>query len=183
MNFGPMNLDLATQRFALRLPRPTDAERMAVYLNDFGVAGNLARVPHPYRLADARAWLRTRRDNLPPEETNFIIDWPGEGLVGQVGFHRRDRDTILGYWLARPFWGRGIMTEAAIGVVDWLFAMTREQQIISGVFTFNAASWAIQQKLGFIETGRSTLLCLARGKEVEHIDTQLTRARWTQDMQ
>jgi len=37
---------------------------------------------------------------------------------------------------------------------------------------------AIQTKLGFTQTGRSSLLCLARGAEVEHIDTQLTRSVW-----
>ena len=30
-------------------------------------------------------------------------------------------------------------------------------------------------KLGFVETGRSTRHCLARGEELEHIDTELTR--------
>jgi RimJ/RimL family protein N-acetyltransferase len=50
--------------------------------------------------------------------------------------------------------------------------------IHSGVFHFNAASLAIQKRLGFTETGRSWLLCLARDAEVEHIDTQLTLGVW-----
>lgn len=169
---------LQTSRLTLRLPLDSDAERIALYLNDYAVAGNLARVPFPYRLSDARAWLRSRRADLPPSETNFAIDVPGEGFAGQVGFHLSDHGVVIGYWLGTPFWGRGIMTEAATAALDWYFATTGDDVVRSGVFAFNQASLAIQRKLGFAETGRSTLLCLARGREVEHIDTRLTRAAW-----
>ncbi|KQX38944.1 hypothetical protein ASD04_09870 [Devosia sp. Root436] len=167
-----------TPRFILRQPQVGDAEAIARYLNDFEVAGNLARVPFPYRLSDAKAWLRTRRPGLPPEETNFAIDLPGEGLVGQVGFHRGSDGPVIGYWLGRPYWGQQIMTEAVIASLDWLFSISTAPAIRSGVFHFNAASLAIQTKLGFIQTGRSTLLCLAREAEVEHIDTIMTRSVW-----
>lgn len=173
-----MTLTLRTSRFMLRQPQVGDADLIARYLNDFAVAGNLARVPFPYHLSDAKAWLRTRLPNLPVEETNFSIELPGEGLVGHVGFHRGPQGPILGYWLGRPFWNRGIMTEAVIASLDWFFGASSATVVYSGVFHFNAASLAIQTKLGFTQTGRSTLLCLARGAEVEHIDTQLTRSVW-----
>lgn len=173
-----MTLTLRTPRFILRQPQVGDAELIARYLNDFAVSGNLARVPFPYHLSDAKAWLRTRLPNLPVEETNFSIELPGEGFAGHVGFHRGPQGPILGYWLGRPFWDRGIMTEAAIASLDWFFAASSAPSVYSGVFHFNAASLAIQTKLGFTQTGRSTLLCLARGAEVEHIDTQLTRSVW-----
>ncbi|MNU10540.1 hypothetical protein D3C72_2577480 [compost metagenome] len=62
--------------------------------------------------------------------------------------------------------------------LDWFFEATQADTLYSGVFHFNAASLAIQRKLGFTQTGRSTLLCLARDAEVEHIDTKLTRGVW-----
>ena len=173
-----MNVTLRTPRFILRQPTVGDAEPIARYLNDFEVAGNLARVPFPYHLSDARAWLRTRLPSLPAEATNFAIDLPEEGLVGQVGFHQGPDGPIIGYWLGRPFWGQGIMTEAVTASLDWLFSATETPAVYSGVFHFNLASLAIQLKLGFTQTGRSTLLCLARGAEVEHIDTKLTRSVW-----
>jgi len=67
------------------------------------------------------------------------------------------------------------MTEAMRAVLWWYFASTRADLVLSGVFHFNMASLAIQQKLGFVETGRSVVHCLARGQDVEHIDTELTR--------
>jgi RimJ/RimL family protein N-acetyltransferase len=173
-----MNVTLQTQRLLLRPAQVGDAEPIARYLNDFDVAGNLARVPFPYHLGDARAWLRTRRPNLPIEDTNFSIELPGRGLVGHVGFHLGGQGPIIGYWLGKPFWGQGIMTEAVAACLEWFFDASPAPVIYSGVFHFNVASLAIQTKLGFTEIGRSTLLCLARGAEVEHIDTQLTRSVW-----
>lgn len=173
-----MNVTLHTARLILRQPQIGDAEPIARYLNDFEVAGNLARVPFPYHVSDARAWLATRRAHLPAQETTFSIEIPDHGFVGHIGFHAGPKGPILGYWLGRPFWNRGIMTEAVLASLDWFFDTVAVDTIVSGVFHFNTASLAIQTKLGFTETGRSTLLCLARDAEVEHIDTQMTRSVW-----
>jgi RimJ/RimL family protein N-acetyltransferase len=175
-----MDVSLTTKRLLLRQPRMEDAERLAGFLDNFAVAGNLARVPYPYRLADARAWLRTWRPDRPAGNTGFTIELPGEGLIGHVGFHSDARGTQLGYWLAQPFWNRGFMTEAVETAIGWYFDVCDADTLRSGVFHFNKASLAIQRKLGFIETGTSTLLCLARGEEVRHIDTELSRAVWTE---
>ncbi len=173
-----MTPTLTTKRLTLRIPKKSDASAVALYLDDFGVAGNLVRVPHPYYLSDAKAWLSTRHPSLPPTETSFALDYGDEISIGTVGFHLGRNGPVVGYWLGRPFWGRGLMSEAAQAAVDWFFAVTREDTIYSGVFHFNAASLAIQHKLGFVEIGRSQMPCLARGEQVEHIDTQLTRSAW-----
>ena len=44
-----------------------------------------------------------------------------------------------------------------------------------GIGHFNAASLAIPRKMGFVVTGRSRAMCLARGKEIDHIDAELSR--------
>mgnify|MGYP001267565938 CR=1 FL=1 len=173
-----MTPTLLTQRLILRPPQLGDAEPIARYLNDMAVAGNLARVPHPYYLSDAQAWLRSQRIDLAASEVSFAIELAGQGYVGHIGYQPVGEAAVIGYWLGKPFWGRGIMSEAAAAAVDWFFGATDAQAIHSGVFHFNAASLAIQKRLGFTETGRSTLLCLARGAELEHIDTILTRSVW-----
>jgi len=169
---------LLTERLILRAPQMGDAEPIARYLNDIEVAGNLARVPFPYHYSDARAWLASQQANQPPSQTSFSIELTGVGYVGHIGFQPEGGRAILGYWLGKPHWGRGIMTEAAFAAVRWFFDVSDAPAIHSGVFHFNGASLAIQHRLGFTETGRSVLLCLARGAELEHIDTQLTRARF-----
>jgi RimJ/RimL family protein N-acetyltransferase len=173
-----MDVTLRTPRLTLRQPVLDDASRIARFLDNFAVSGNLSRVPYPYRLADAKGWLRTWRPDTPAGETGFTIELPGEGLVGHVGFHDDIEGTVLGYWLAQPFWNRGFMTEAVRGALDWYFGVTNADVLASGVFHFNKPSLAIQKKVGFTEIGVSSRLCLARGEEVRHIDTELTRVAW-----
>ena len=173
-----MSVIIETERLRLRPPTMADAPAIARYLNNFAVAGNLARVPYPYALADAQRWLASRPPEPPAAATDFAIELSSFGYVGQIGFHPTGGEAELGYWLAEPFWHRGLMSEAARAVVDWYFGTTDARLIRSGVFHFNKASLAVQKKLGFTETGSSRRHCLARGEELRHIDTQLSRADW-----
>jgi len=169
---------LETERLVLRPPTLADAPAIARYLNNFAVAGNLARVPYPYRLADAEAWLNAFRPDRPAKTAEFGIELPGAGYVGQIGLDGTGDAPELGYWLAEPFWHRGLMTEAAGAVLDWLFGTSDVTCVRSGVFHFNKASLAVQKKLRFVETGQSHRHCLARHEDVRHIDTELSRANW-----
>jgi RimJ/RimL family protein N-acetyltransferase len=178
-----MDVELGTRRLKLRQPRPLDAPRLALLLNNFHVAGNLSRVPYPYSEIDAANWLKTWRADRPAGETGFTIDLPGEGLIGHCGFHQEPEGTVIGYWLAEPFWNRGFMTEAAGAALDWYFELTGSISVCSGVFAFNKASLAVQMKLGFTQTGSSWRVCLARNQELRHIDTELSRARWLERAQ
>ena len=173
-----MDVTLTTRRLTLRQPRQDDAPRIARFLNNFRVAGNLARVPYPYREEDAAAWHATWRPDTPAHLTGFSLDLPGEGVIGHCGFHLSEGRPVVGYWLAEPFWNRGFMSEALAAIVAWYFEVTDAEALGSGVFHFNKASLAIQRKFGFVETGTGPLLCLARGEEVRHSDTRLTRAAW-----
>lgn len=170
---------LKTRRLTLRLPTMADAERVALLLNNFAVSGNLSRVPYPYHLSDAKAYLKLRKPDAPPHETGFAIELEGVGFIGQVGYHTDVHGhTVLGYYLGQPFWGRGIMSEAVEAVLGWYFEVTDADHVRSGVFHFNKPSLAIQKKYGFTEIGTSKLHCLARAQDVRHIDTELTRAGW-----
>ncbi|MEO6014915.1 MAG: GNAT family N-acetyltransferase [Devosia sp.] len=174
-----MDVTLTTRRLTLRPPHRDDAPRIARLLNNFAVAGKLATVPYPYAEKDALWWLDQRRADCPASETGFMLDLAGEGAIGNCGYHPNAAgETVLGYWLAEPFWNRGFMSEAAAAVLDWYFEATAAAHVQSGVFHFNKASLAVQRKLGFTEIGAGTLHCLARHEDLRHIDTQLTRARW-----
>ena len=175
-----MDVTLTTRRLTLRPPKPEDTPRIAGFLNNFRVAGNLSRVPYPYCEADAKAWLKTWRPDRPPGETGFTLELPGQGMIGHCGFHPDAQGTVIGYWLGEPYWNRGFMSEATEAVLDWYFETTAATFVSSGVFHFNKASLAIQKKLGFTETGTSYRLCLARKQEVRHIDTELSRTRWVE---
>jgi RimJ/RimL family protein N-acetyltransferase len=166
---------IETPRLRLRGPGYGDARRLADYLGNFAVSGNLSRVPHPYTVDHAWDWLSRWRADAVPAETQFVLELKGEGAVGVAGFHMENSAAAIGYWLGEPHWGQGLMSEALYAILDWYFDVTNSDIVLSGVFHFNMASAALQMKFGFVETGRSSRHCLARGEEVEHIDTELTR--------
>ena len=170
---------LTTARLTLRPPEISDALAIARYLNNFAVAGNLATVPYPYCVSDAQGWLASQTGRSIGE-SGFAIDLEGMGYIGQVGFHQERRGTNVGYWLGEPFWHRGLMTEAVTAAIEWYFSVADDTRLFSGVFHFNKASIAIQRKLGFVETATNNRHCLARGEQVRHIDTELTRSAWTE---
>ncbi len=172
---------LTTARLVLRPPEPADAAAVTAGLGHWDVTRMLARAPHPYRLEHAVDWLqRTIEDRLTGTNVYFIVD-AGDGAIGCVGLHRLhapETGSNFGYWLSQAAWGRGYATEAGRAALAYAFDVAGLDAVRSGVFADNFASLRVQDKLGFSETGRSKVFCLARGVEADHIDTILTRARF-----
>src|SRR5262245_28027026 len=90
---------LETARLILRPPRLADAPALAATINDRRIAEKLARVPHPYSLADAESFIT--QANADGGEIVFLITLPaaspdprtgaGHGagtLIGCCGIHR-----------------------------------------------------------------------------------------------
>jgi RimJ/RimL family protein N-acetyltransferase len=144
-----------------------DAPALAVAIGDEQVIRSLGRVPWPYSLADAHAFLTAPADPSLPSclVTERTADDPL--LVGGCRLHRRESGAVeLGYWIARPHWGRGLATEAARAVIDIARAL-RLPALEAGHFLDNPASGRVLEKLGFAPTGAiAPRFCLGRGEEV-----------------
>ena len=169
MDINAENLTLQTARLTLRPPVPADREAVVAGMNDFEVTKWLSVVPHPYTLADADWFI----DHVAQggEQTWFIHD--ASGLIGGIGL-----GVELGYWLARPVWGRGYMTEAGRAVLVHLFADPAQSEITAGHFVLNTASGNVLRKLGFVPTHLRIRPCKARGHDMDSQELLLTRARW-----
>jgi RimJ/RimL family protein N-acetyltransferase len=171
-----------TPRLILRALKPADALDMQAYAGDFEVSRMLAQVPHPYPVGEAAAFIAEMAVadlSLEPMRV-FAIETEGRfaGTIGVTSKTLFREDPVgFGYWLGRPFWGRGLMTEAARAVIgDFVFGVLGRGEIVSGMYTDNHASWRIQEKLGFVRFGEKPKACLARGRPAPHWDTRLTRA-------
>ena len=157
-----------TPRLRLRPTRRKDAARIAELANDPGVAKMTSRMPYPYGLADAEAFLARVSENDADREATFAIDHPGQGLIGMLGFHpNADGRAELGYWLGRPYWGQGYATEAASAALDWARGDWRRRLVVAGHFADNDPSGQVLCKAGFLYTGEvKRLYCLARTADV-----------------
>lgn len=158
---------LPGSRCLLRPWRPDDCEALVRQANDFDVARQLRdRFPHPYTHADARRFLEYAcgRDGAA---VNFAIEVEGQA-AGGVGFSRgTDVERFaaeLGYWLGRPYWGRGIATEAVATVVRHLFRDHGLLRIFAVPFADNIASIRVLEKTGFAREGLLHSGCVKYGE-------------------
>ena len=142
-----------TPRLLLRPGFPEDAPALAAAMSDAAIARNLAVVPWPYSLRDAEAFLASPRDPVLP---SLLIFERGDGppqLVGSCGLGRRASGAVeMGYWIARPHWGRGFATEACAALID-IARTLGLAQLEASHFIDNPASARVLDKLGFESTG------------------------------
>ena len=167
-----MDVTLTTSRLTLRQPGPGDVDAIVEGLNDFEVTRFLTKVPFPYRAEDAHWWLGTLTPGQPGD-ARFAIELGGR-LIGVVSLEPQ-----LGFWLDRQHHGRGLMTEATEALLQWHFAALPDSTVASAAHVGNEASLRVQRKLGFRETGVRTMhASRSLGREVEHIETSLTRVEF-----
>ena len=156
-----------TPRLLLRPGFPEDAPALAMAIADRAIVRNLGNAPWPYRVRDAEAFLASPRDPVLPSLLMFERTAGPPQLVGACGLARRPSGAVeLGYWIARPHWGRGFATEAATALID--IARTLGLTQLEGAhFIDNPASGRVLEKLGFEPTGLTApRLSCARRTEV-----------------
>ena len=156
-----------TARLLLRPGWTEDAPALAAAIADERIVRNLATAPWPYRLRDAEAFLAQPRDPLLPSFLIFERTDAEPRLIGSSGLGRRPSGAVeLGYWVARPFWGRGFATEASDALLEIARAL-RLPRLQASHFLDNPASGRVLEKLGFEPVGiTAPRMSCARGTEV-----------------
>jgi RimJ/RimL family protein N-acetyltransferase len=149
-------LHLALTRCDVRSWRRSDAETLVLHANNRNIWINLRdRFPHPYSRKDARTFLRWAGEQRP--ETVFAIAVNDEA-VGGIGFVvDGDVERVsaeIGYWLAEPFWGRGITTEALAAITRHAIDAHRLTRIYAVPFAWNTASCRVLEKAGYVLEAR-----------------------------
>jgi ribosomal-protein-alanine N-acetyltransferase len=132
-----------------------DVPALVVHANNHHIWINLRdRFPHPYTKADARAFIREARRAEP--ETNFAIAVDA-AAIGGIGFQlQSDVDRVsaeIGYWVGEAYWGRGIATEALVGVTRHAVEHHGLTRLFALPFAHNAASCRVLEKAGYVREG------------------------------
>lgn len=162
-------LHITTPRLRLIPVTEVDPREVVEGIGNYDVARWLGRVPYPYELADAEAFIDANRDRGGC--VWFIRDH--HGLVGGVSV-----EPELGYWLTRQAWGQGYATEAADAAIDAHFADPETGDLLSGHYPGNDRSAGVLKKLGFVYTGRRTVQARALAQTVESHEMRLERVVW-----
>ena len=143
-------LTLETERLILRPWEETDAEECFKDAKDPRV-GPIAGWRAHTSVENSRQVIR---NVLAVPETYAIVLKETGKPIGSIGLHRNDlaekpEDMELGYWLGVPYWGRGLMPEAAQELLRHAFEDLRLARVWCGYYEGNEKSKRVQEKLGF----------------------------------
>ena len=143
-------MTLETERLILRQWEESDAEECFKYAKDPRV-GPAAGWPAHTGIENSRQIIR---DILSAPETYAIILKETGLPVGSIGLHRNDLaksddEAELGYWLGVPYWGQGLVPEAARELLRRAFEDLKLERIWCGYYDGNEKSKRVQEKLGF----------------------------------
>jgi RimJ/RimL family protein N-acetyltransferase len=144
---------LETRRLWLRWPRVADAAAIAKHTGVEAVSRFTVNLPHPYRTADAEAFiLSCRAKNHAGTQVGLAVTHkakPGEA-IGMVGLQTvSDGGLTTGYWLGEPYWGQGLMGEAVDEMLAPGFIASQAPHFRTIVRDGNLASQGLLESRGF----------------------------------
>ena len=146
-------MNLETDRLILRRWAETDAENLYKYAKDPAI-GPIAGWPPHKNVAESLDIIRNVLTGpqcyaICEKVNNKAIGCIELKLNGHTDMTEKDDECELGYWLGKPFWGRGYMPEAATELLRHGFETLGMTTIWSGYYDGNNNSKRVQEKLGF----------------------------------
>lgn len=158
-------------KYSLRPWRTDDLDSLVKYANNFKIAKNLTnKFPYPYTKEAGEKFIAYAIADSPIHI--FAIEVNGEA-VGGIGIHPQDdvhcKNAELGYWIAEPFWGKGIISHAIPQIVDFGFKTFDITRIFARPFETNFASQHILEKCGFSLEGRFSKTFYKNGEYLDEL--------------
>lgn len=156
------------QNVSVRKWRLSDADDLAAALNAKSVQDNLRDgLPFPYTKKDAEDFISFALSADPNEHFMFAVTLDGRA-VGSVGVSRMGNihrlTAELGYYLAEPYWNRGIMSQAVREVCRIVFERSDIVRVFAEPFSRNIASCRVLEKCGFVCEGTMRSNAFKNGK-------------------
>lgn len=185
-----MNLEwkpptLETNRLLLRPVTEADAPAIFAYASNPAVTRFTLFETHQ-TIDDSRWFITEYAKSLyasqEPEPFALVLkDDPLRTMIGSLGAHwasHANGTMEFGYALAEPYWGRGLMVEAATALIRFVFAEYAVERLQARVLVGNAASERVLQKLGFMKEGVLRRSLLRRAQWWDLAMYSLVRAEW-----
>jgi RimJ/RimL family protein N-acetyltransferase len=103
----------------------------------------------------------------------------GGAVAGGIGYtlgaYEARLTATIGYWLAEPFWGRGIATAALEHLTQYAFEAHALRRISSVVMSPNIASMRVLEKAGYVREGVMRNAVVKRGEVYDLVLFALVR--------
>ncbi|MHB0998844.1 MAG: GNAT family N-acetyltransferase [Armatimonadota bacterium] len=173
-------MELHTERLILRPVEERDAPVLYPLINDPDIAANMLNIPHPYPKGALAPWIRAARESMEyNERIEMSIILKETGLpIGACGLCQICWDHLngeIGYWLGKPYWGHGYMTEAVKKLVDFGFNDLDLYRVFGRCFVNNTASAKVLEKAGLIYEGCARGEVMKEGNAIDVLRFGLTK--------
>ncbi len=145
---------METERLILRPWVEEDAESLYEYAKNPEV-GPIAGWPPHKNVAESKDVIR----NVFNAQQCYAICLKSDNkaigaielkLNGHTDMTDRNDECELGYWIGKPFWGNGYITEAAKALIQYGFEQLEMTTIWCGYYDGNERSRRVQEKCGFV---------------------------------
>ncbi len=152
---------MKTDRIQLRPWLDSDAEALYKYASDPDVGYRAGWPPHQ-SVEESLEVIRTVFNNATTwaivlNETGEAIGAMGYMTEWQMNIPARDGEPLVGYWVGKPYWNRGICTEALQLMLDYIRKETAFLSLVSSHYVDNPASGRVMEKCGFVATGETSV--------------------------
>lgn len=148
---------LLTERLVLRPFSLADAPAVQKLAGDEDVARMTRNIPYPYLDGIAETWISSLAPVYEAGNglTLAICLKESDELAGCLGLriNQADQHGEIGYWVGKPFWGRGYCSEAAQAILDYGFRELELHRIFGYYLTKNPASGKVMAKIGMLYEG------------------------------
>lgn len=146
---------LYTPRLILRKIEATDIPALVKYANNKKIADYILNIPHPYQEPDAVFRISYVWQGFK-QQTRFvfsIILKDIDELIGEIALHPDNNKRVaqLAYWVAEPFWGKGIATETVRAVLQFGFNKLNLDLVFADCKQENAASIKVLTNNGMMQ--------------------------------
>lgn len=176
---------LKTRRLLLRPWEDNDAYSLFTYAKDPSV-GPIAGWPPHQNLDESKEIIRTvfhkeETYAICLKEENIPIGAIDLKMFGNSDLAQNEKECELGYWLGKPYWGQGLVPEAAMELLRHAFIDLGMEKVWCGYYDGNIKSKRVQEKCGFIYqwTSYDVEVPLMHETRTGHV-SRLTRKEWFQ---
>lgn len=135
----------------LRRWEPSDIESLVENANNHHIAINMRDMfPFPYTIEDGKIWIEIAGKEEPHCNFAITIDNKAVGGIGlTLGEDIEKISAEVGYWLGETYWGKGIVSSALKGIIDYGFNDLGLERIFAKPLEHNLASRSVLEKNGF----------------------------------
>jgi RimJ/RimL family protein N-acetyltransferase len=147
-----------------------DIPLLVDYLNNPNVTRHLtSSIPQPYTEQAASWWVNEGSKAGIVRAIHFNGVFVGT-IGANPGLFERARSAEIGYWLAEPYWGKGIASAALAQLTQYIFQSSDIVRLHAQVFVGHSASMRVLEKCGYRQ---EAMLEKAAYKHGLYLDTHL----------